>query len=160
MVLGEGVPRKRRVAITNGPGLHHDVVAAAIVHNDKVLLCHRHPTRTWYPNVWDLPGGHVEVGEQRLDALARELREELTIEIDLTRVVSVLRHSPEPALDIEVWAVLSWRGEIINAEPAEHDKIGWFKRVELDDLLLADPGVMIACIRALEVAAGDPPRPA
>ncbi|KAG1647452.1 CTP pyrophosphohydrolase [Nymphon striatum] len=104
---------------------HHDVVAAALVRGDTVLLCHRHPNRRWYPNVWDVPGGHVDPGESPLDALVRELREELGIEIDPTLAVSVLRSSPKPDLDIEIWAVPSWQGEIVNAEPDEHDELRW-----------------------------------
>ena len=128
---------------------HHHVVAAAIVRNGSVLLCHRHPDRKWYPNVWDVPGGHIDAGESPLDALVRELREELGIEIDPTRVVSVLRSSPKPDLDIEIWAVETWTGKITNAEPDEHDEISWFAAAELDDLELADPDVAIACRRAI-----------
>ncbi len=45
------------------------------------------------PNVWDLPGGHVDTGERRMDALVRELGEELGIELDVSRCVSVLPNS-------------------------------------------------------------------
>lgn len=59
----------------------HYVVMGLPRRNDHVLLCHRHPQRRWYPNVWDLPGGHVEPHEDPRDALERELREELGIAI-------------------------------------------------------------------------------
>ena len=38
----------------------HDVVAGVLIRDGHVLLCHRSPAREWYPDVWDLPGGHVE----------------------------------------------------------------------------------------------------
>jgi len=60
---------------------HYDVVAAAIVRDDTVLLCHHHPDREWYPNVWDVPREHINPGEPAIDALVRELREELGIEV-------------------------------------------------------------------------------
>jgi len=63
----------------------------------------------------------------------------------------VLRNSPNPGLEIEVWAVTSWRGEIINAAPTEHDKIGWFNQAEFQQLDLADPDVATACITALHI---------
>jgi ADP-ribose pyrophosphatase YjhB (NUDIX family) len=37
----------------------HIVVAGLLVRDQQVLLCHRSAERKWYPNVWDLPGGHV-----------------------------------------------------------------------------------------------------
>jgi 8-oxo-dGTP diphosphatase len=59
----------------------HDVVGAVLVDRSRVLLCHRRPDRAWYPDVWDLPGGHLEPGESSLAALGRECREELGIDV-------------------------------------------------------------------------------
>lgn len=55
----------------------HVVVAAVLRRRGRALLVHRSPQRRWYPDVWDLPGGHVEAGEDPAQALARELTEEL-----------------------------------------------------------------------------------
>jgi len=68
----------------------------------------------------------------------RELREELGIEVDPTRSIRFLRSSSKPDLDIEIWAVASWDGDIINAAPDEHDEIRWFVTAELDNIALAD----------------------
>jgi 8-oxo-dGTP diphosphatase len=56
-----------------------EIVNAALVREGRVLLVHRSPSRHVYPDVWDLPGGHVETGETELAALAREMHEELGI---------------------------------------------------------------------------------
>jgi 8-oxo-dGTP diphosphatase len=120
------------------------VVVAAVLHKDgKVLLCHRSPTRRWYPDVWDFPGGHVESGENRLDALARELHEELGI--------LLLEVGPEPIimkvdedLDLTVWVCTSWQGDVHNLQPDEHDEVGWFARAELARLPMADPAYLPA----------------
>lgn len=138
---------------------HHNIVAAAIVRNGAVLLCHRHPDREWYPNVWDVPGGHIDDGESPMDALVREIREELGIEIDRASAVSVIQHSPKKNLDIEIWAVSGWTGEIVNAEPAEHDAIGWFTVPEIDGLELADPDVAVACKQAVVLFGRQSDRP-
>jgi len=58
-----------------------EVAAAAIVRGGKLLLGHRHPQRRWYPDIWDLIGGHIEPGETAAEAIHRECREELTITI-------------------------------------------------------------------------------
>src|SRR5690349_1557820 len=66
---------------SEGPSRRVQIVAALLRDGDRVLLCHRSAARRWYPDVWDLPGGHVEAGETPGAALVRELREELGITI-------------------------------------------------------------------------------
>jgi 8-oxo-dGTP diphosphatase len=59
-------------------------IAAIILENDKgeFLLALR-DDKSWipFPNHWDLIGGHVEEGETPDEALVREIKEELDIEI-------------------------------------------------------------------------------
>ena len=57
-------------------------VVGALLSDGKVLLVRRSPQRQFYPNVWDLFGGHVEEGESPEDALRREALEELQVEIE------------------------------------------------------------------------------
>jgi 8-oxo-dGTP pyrophosphatase MutT (NUDIX family) len=57
------------------------IAAAFLRDGDRVLLCHRSAGRRWYPDVWDLPGGHVDEGERPEAALVRELDEELGITV-------------------------------------------------------------------------------
>ncbi len=54
-------------------------VGAFIVSDGRVLLGLRAHDRDFYPGVWDVFGGHVEVGESKEAALRRELDEELGI---------------------------------------------------------------------------------
>ena len=53
------------------------IAVAALVRDGLVLLVHRHPLRQWYPDCWDLVGGHVEPGESPREAVIRECFEEL-----------------------------------------------------------------------------------
>jgi 8-oxo-dGTP diphosphatase len=56
--------------------------AVAILQQEKrVLICQR-KKHSRYELKWEFPGGKVEVGESLLECLKRELREELSIEID------------------------------------------------------------------------------
>ncbi|WP_371687503.1 NUDIX hydrolase [Micromonospora sp. KC721] len=45
------------------------IVTAVLRDGDRVLLCHRSAGRRWYPDVWDLPGGHVDEGEDPKESL-------------------------------------------------------------------------------------------
>src|SRR5215472_8979495 len=70
---------------------NHRVVAVILHQPDRLLLCHRAPTRRWYPDVWDFPGGHIEPEERPEEALRREIKEELRIELEGVDGVPVLR---------------------------------------------------------------------
>lgn len=103
-------------------GARHDVVAAAIKREGDILLCLRSPNRQWYPNVWELPGGHRSPGERQQDALRRELLEELGVTVHLDGE-PVLIQSNE--VSVALWHVSEWSGDIANAEVAEHTDIRW-----------------------------------
>jgi 8-oxo-dGTP diphosphatase len=85
----------------------HDVVARLLVRDGQVLLCHRSPDREWCPNVWDLPGGHVENGETGVDALVRELAEELGIAADVP--VEPVVVAVEGDLRLRIWRLATCR---------------------------------------------------
>ena len=95
---------------------------------------HRSPAKRAYPNVWELPGGVVEAGESELDALARELHEELGVQVARRSLSHLCRVSAgpadEPAL-LSAWLVGAWEGTPANTAPEEHDDIGWFSLDEL-----------------------------
>jgi mutator protein MutT len=115
----------------------HHVSCGLLVRAGRVFLVHRSPSKAWYPNVWDLPGGHLEPGETNRQALVRELREELSVEIAPTSGNALLTRQ-EAGLFLEVWRVEEWDGDIINAAPDEHDAVGWFSLDEALSLDLAD----------------------
>ncbi|PWW22817.1 mutator protein MutT [Geodermatophilus normandii] len=112
------------------------VVAGVLVRDDRVLLGHRSPSRRWYPDVWDFPGGHVEPGEDGAAALARELREE----------VGVTPREAEPVLTVDdgdvhlvLYVVRAWDGDPRDLQPDEHDELRWVTAAELRGLRLAHP---------------------
>src|SRR6202012_3565790 len=115
------------------------------------LLCHRSADRRWCPGTWDLPGGHVEPGEEATAALVRELREELAIVAEPPGGAPISFDAGE--LDMHVWILHAWSGETVNAAPREHDAIGWFEPGEVATLRVA-----LAAYRDL-IARACPPAP-
>jgi 8-oxo-dGTP diphosphatase len=113
------------------------LVVGLLRRGGEVLLCHRQPGRTYYPNVWDLPGGHVDTDESLGDALVRELDEELGIRIDKPAGPpwTTLRTA---TIELHMFLVDRWEGEPHNLAPDEHDEIRWFVPDELEGLALAD----------------------
>lgn len=132
------------------------VVGGVLVADGRVLLGHRSPARRWYPDVWDIPGGHVEAGETSREALDRELREELGV----TAVTAVdLRTALfDDHVLIDVWTVTAWTGTPVNRAPDEHDELRWFGADDLPVATLAH-GRLEPLLREVLAHAAAPPAP-
>jgi 8-oxo-dGTP diphosphatase len=94
----EGGWRRRRLAppaLAGEP--ERSTAAALLVRAGQLLLERRPPDARVTPGVWDIPGGHVEVGESPQAALVRELREELGLEVRSCASVFVLDALEPPA---------------------------------------------------------------
>src|SRR5688572_29566846 len=103
------------------------IVTAFIRDGDRVLLCHRSAQCLRYPDVWELPGGHVEPGELPAASLARELREELGIEV-APPTAPPMHEIHGDAVHMQIWLIETWMGTPANVAPDEHDAIAWFAR--------------------------------
>lgn len=109
-----------------------DVLAAVIRDGDRYLVCRR-PAGKRHSGLWEFPGGKVGTGESESEAAARELREELGLELTKAgRSLFAFRDPGSPFLihfmEVEV------RG---TARPTEHDEIRWVTGPELLELPLA-----------------------
>ena len=116
-----------------------EIALAALVRDGRILLAHRHPQRRWYPDCWDLIGGHVEPGESPVEAVRRECREEIDVEVSGERSVDVDVDVIDPDLVPHVFLVTTWIGQPVNAALDEHDALAWFGVDDLADLPLAHP---------------------
>jgi 8-oxo-dGTP diphosphatase len=130
------------------PGSLDVYVAAIIRRGDRLLLCHRHPDRAWYPNVWDLPGGHVERDELPRDALARELYEELGLVLPapVNRPFETI-YEETLSVELTIW-LIDCSHEVVNRAPAEHDELRRVARHELQSMPLAHPSYVALLDRA------------
>ncbi|MGE5182944.1 MAG: (deoxy)nucleoside triphosphate pyrophosphohydrolase [Acidobacteriota bacterium] len=113
------------------------VVAGLIIGADRVLISQRRADQS-LPLQWEFPGGKVEPGEAPVAALARELREELGVEVDVGRVWDVLFH-PYPDFDL-VMLVYVCRVRAGEPRAIEVAQVAWLLPGELPerDILPAD----------------------
>lgn len=89
-----------------------DVVAAVIMQPDGRFLLARRPDGKPYAGYWEFPGGKVEAGESLLHALARELHEELGIEVKHAYPWLVRHFDYEHAsVKLHFFRVVAWVGE-------------------------------------------------
>ncbi|MGN6129152.1 MAG: NUDIX domain-containing protein [Nocardioidaceae bacterium] len=110
------------------------VVVGALVREGRVLLVHRRSIKRARPDLWDLPGGVIEAGESELDALTRELHEELGVQIatgSVSHLCQLTARAPEAPALLSAWLVCEWQGTPANVAPEEHDDIRWFDFEEL-----------------------------
>lgn len=105
-------------------------VEGILIRDDGVLLVRRSPCKRVFPDRWDLFGGHVEQGESLEEALHREAREELGIEV-LALDWLGHRYDPVEPAEVHLYVVRSWVGEPLNAAPEEHTDVRWFSKGEL-----------------------------
>jgi len=128
------------------------IAMGLLCHGGRVLLGHRRADRRWYPDCWDLFGGHVEPGEDPRAALVRECREELGIAVERATRLDVKLDVPD--VEAHVFAVESWTGRLRNAAPEEHDEVRWFGRDDAAGLRFAHPAVEALVREAVSGSAG------
>lgn len=69
------------------------VVAAVIEHKGRILCVQRPTNKYDYISLkWEFPGGKVEVGETRREGLAREITEELSVEVEVGDPLLTVEH--------------------------------------------------------------------
>jgi len=105
------------------------VVGAMIEREGKYLITQRKPTAT-LPLLWEFPGGRVEPGETDAQALARELKEEMDIHVEVAEQVMHVQHSyPDYDIDFRVYRCRLVSGTIRHLRVHDHR---WVRPDELD----------------------------
>ena len=111
-----------------------EVVAALIKRDGKVLLCQRREEDA-FGLLWEFPGGVREKEESQAQALAREIREELDIDIEVGPLVEIFRDEiPTLKINVYLYAVSDFRGA---PQPIECKAFGLFSLEEAGRLHLA-----------------------
>ena len=93
-----------------------NVVACVLKTNGKILIASRPETKN-FSGFFEFPGGKVEKGECLLEALDREIYEELGIKLDFSKIYylnnyKILKHN----INLNFFLCLSWFGKIKNKE--------------------------------------------
>lgn len=106
-----------------------EVVAALICKDNKYLICQRneHKSRAL---LWEFVGGKVEKGETHEQALVRECKEELDIDVKvLDLYCNIIHHYDDINISLSLY-----NAKIINgiAKPLEHKSILWVSKEDLD----------------------------
>ena len=117
-----------------------EVVAAIICDGDKVFATQRGYGE--FEGMWEFPGGKIEPGEERVEALKREIGEELAVEIVVEELVCTVEYDyPNFHLTMHCYFCSIANGEV---KLLEHKSARWLRRDELNEVewLPADVSVV------------------
>lgn len=100
-----------------------EVAAGIIVSPEGSILLGRRPEGKPYPGYWEFPGGKIEAGESAIEALKRELKEEIGIDpYHLHPWISRIFHYSHATVKLNFFRVLAWKGD---PEGLENQQLAW-----------------------------------
>lgn len=105
-----------------------------IVKNDRYLVTRRLATDGYMPGKWDLPGGTVEAGETVEQGLLREVIEETTLSVEVTRPFSIYTNLADIPERETVAIIFLCRWTSGDVQLSEHDEYRWVTKDELAQL--------------------------
>ena len=117
-----------------------EVAAAIIVKDNRIFATQRGYGE--FKDGWEFPGGKIEPGKSAQEALVREIREELDVDIRVGKLLETVEYDyPEFHLTMHCFICELLSEEIVLKE---HEDARWLKKEELDSVgwLPADVGVI------------------
>jgi len=110
-------------------------IHGVIANRGRILALRRAPGMPYCPGSWDLPGGHLALGESFEDCLIREVKEETGLDVSIERMLGMHSMFSEPYLQalyacrLRVFQNLQLRAD-------EHVEHRWVTLVEMEGLEL------------------------
>ena len=99
------------------------VTAAIIELENKILIAQRKAKDNLFGGLWEFPGGKIEDGETPEECMARELKEELEIEVEVGRLIISNKHRyPNGIFELLVYKVEHISGNFVLND---HDEVKW-----------------------------------
>jgi 8-oxo-dGTP diphosphatase len=136
----QAVPRSARISTRE----LIDVAAAALLDGGGRVLIAQRPAGKAHAGRWEFPGGKFESGESATAALARELREEIGVDIRDAELLCTLEHDyPQRRVRLHLFVVERYVGEPV---ALDGQALKWVSLGSLatEDILEADRPFVVA----------------
>jgi 8-oxo-dGTP diphosphatase len=108
-------------------------VHGVIVNRGRILVLQRAPVMRYQPGAWDLPGGHLALGESFEDCLLREVKEETALDVAIERLLGLHSMIGEPYLQA-LYACRLTVFQKLQLRPDEHVESRWVTLAELETM--------------------------
>lgn len=118
-----------------------EVVAAIITNNEGKILITQRNLKKSQGGLWEFPGGKIEKGETREEAIIREIKEELTIDIKVDEYFDEkIFNYPEKDINLIALKCSKING---NIKLTEHEDAKWVQISELDKFEFAPADIFV-----------------
>lgn len=116
------------------------ISACAFIHRkvdgiEKVFLSKRAVTKKFLPGVFELPGGHIDYGEDVVAGLKREITEEFNMTVRIGDPFFVFTYTNDikgsHSIEVIYFATFIKDAKSIRLNPEDHSEYGWFAEDEL-----------------------------
>lgn len=107
-------------------------------HKTKILLTKRPATTDFMPGFYEIPGGHLEHGEDLITGLKREIKEELNLEISVGDLISAFTYTNQDTHTVELVYLGSLASDFseLKIQKDEISEVVWIEESEIDTLII------------------------
>lgn len=147
------------------------ISACAFIHRkidgvEKVFLPRRAATKKFLPNVFELPGGHIDYGEDIVAGLKREITEEFGMTVEVGDPFFAFTYINEVkgshSIEVDYFATFVEDPKHIKLDPEDHSEYGWFAEEELINAATDDKGLdnieFVAMKKGFALLRGESPK--
>jgi 8-oxo-dGTP pyrophosphatase MutT (NUDIX family) len=144
------------------------ITACAFIHHnfngvEKLFSAKRAATKKFLPDIWEIPGGHIDFSEDIVEGLKREVKEELgmTISVGDPFVAFTYMNEVKGSHSVQVIYFARFNEPIdqVKLDPEDHSTCGWFAENEIDKLISknkpADDVEILAFKKGFELLRGE-----
>ena len=133
---GVGAEKNGNIVIIRNMNKYQKVGVQAFIKRDdgKFLVTKRSPINDFLPNHFDLPGGTVEFGEDPKKALKREIFEETSLSVNISRPIYLYSQVQKERHQIWIIYECEYKGGEIKLNPEEHNEYKWVNLEEAKNI--------------------------
>lgn len=134
------------------------ITACAFIHREfdgiqRIFMAKRADTKKFLPGVYELPGGHIDFGENTTNGLVREIQEEFGAQVRLGDPFAVFTYLNEVkgshSIEVIYFAEFISADSDIKMNPEDHSSCGWFAESELEQTFVSSKDIDDDEVRAI-----------